>query len=130
MTTAADVLVVDDVDDNRTMYAEYLRHKGLIVEEASDGEEAITKVRRLEPAVIVMDLSMPIVDGWEATRRIKADNALRASWIIAVTGHGEPHLGDRARNAGVDDIVIKPCTPAALYERIAATGRVRDRRRR
>lgn len=64
------------------MYADYMRHRGLDVEEASDGEEAIARARRLKPAVIVMDLSLPNVDGWEATRRIKADRSLRDPWVI------------------------------------------------
>lgn len=110
------VLIVDDYEDGRAMYAEYLRSRGLRVEEAADGAEAIERARALRPAVILMDMSMPKVDGWEATRVIKADLDLRGVCIIALTGHGEAKYLASAREAGVDAIVVKPCTPDAVLE--------------
>ncbi|MGH7270183.1 MAG: response regulator, partial [Polyangiaceae bacterium] len=66
-------MVVDDFDDNRTMYAEYLSHCGYDVEQASNGREAVDVALKRIPDVIVMDVSLPVMDGWEATRQIKAD---------------------------------------------------------
>ncbi|HUG54864.1 MAG TPA: response regulator, partial [Vicinamibacteria bacterium] len=81
------ILVVDDTLDARELYAEYLRIAGLRAEVAEDGYEAVAKATALRPSVIIMDLSMPRMDGWEATRRIKANPATRDIPIIALTGH-------------------------------------------
>ena len=67
------ILVVDDFEDNRAMYVEYLQFQGFRVAEAVNGEEAVARTRELLPPIVVMDLSLPVMDGWEATRRIKAD---------------------------------------------------------
>ena len=84
MTNAADsskplVLVVDDYQDAREMYAEYLEFSGFRVEQATNGAEALDKAFALLPDVILMDLSLPIIDGWEATRRLKGDERTRTS---------------------------------------------------
>ena len=101
------VLVVDDFEDNRAMYVEYLEFHGFRVAEAVNGEEAIAQTRSLQPAVIVMDLSLPVVDGWEATRQLKADPATKHIIIIALTGHAEPSHARNAHDAGCDEFVAK-----------------------
>lgn len=114
------VLVVDDYEDNREMYAEYFRYAGYDVALAENGVEAVNKARALMPDVIIMDLSLPLLDGWEATHRLKTDRKTRGIWIIALTGHGERHFVDAARKAGVDDFVLKPLIPEELTRRVAA----------
>ena len=80
------VLVVDDFADAREMYGEYLKFCGFRVAEAQNGVEAIEKAKRLKPDLILMDLSMPVVDGWEATRRLKADSTTKAIPVVALDG--------------------------------------------
>ena len=112
------VLIVDDFEDNRVMYVEYLQFQGFRVAEAVNGQEAIEQTQKLMPVVIVMDLSLPVMDGWEATRRIKADPKTKHIVVIALTGHAEPAHAKKARDAGCDDFVAKPCLPEALVARI------------
>lgn len=114
------VLVVDDFEDNRVMYAEYLQFNGLRVAEAVNGEEAVRRTKELQPSVVVMDLSLPVMDGWEATRRIKADPATANIRVIALTGHAEPAHAKKALDAGCDDFVPKPCLPADLLAKVRA----------
>src|SRR5687767_1764883 len=84
------ILVVDDFEDNRAMYVEYLQFQGMRVVEAVNGEEAVARATELLPAVIIMDLSLPVMDGWEATRRIKSARKTKHIKVIALTGHAEP----------------------------------------
>lgn len=112
------VLVVDDFEDNRAMYVEYLQFQGFHVAEAVNGLEAVERTHALMPVVIVMDLSLPVMDGWEATRRIKADPRTKHIRVIALTGHAEPAHAKKAFDAGCDDFVAKPCLPENLLARI------------
>jgi CheY-like chemotaxis protein len=112
------VLVVDDFEDNREMYVEYLQFHGFRVVEAVNGQEAVERTRRLLPLVVVMDLSLPVMDGWEATRRIKADPRTKRIRVIALTGHAEPAHAKKALEAGCDDFVAKPCLPDNLLSKI------------
>ena len=117
------VLVVDDFDDNREMYAEYLRFKGYDVAEAANGEDAVELTQRLQPDLVCMDLSLPGVDGWEATRRIKADERTRHIPVVVVTGHALEQDNESAVAAGGDAFLTKPCLPerlAAEVERMLA----------
>jgi len=108
------VLVADDFADNRELYATTFAAAGYQVEQAENGQEALDIIGRRRPAVVVMDLSMPVLDGWEATKRIKADPATRDIVIIAVTGHATNFGLQRAREAGADAVVAKPCLPRDL----------------
>ena len=116
--TAADsrplVLVVDDYQDAREMYAEYLSFSGFRVAEASNGLEAVEKAFSLRPDVILMDLSLPGMDGWAATRQLKTDERTRAIPVVALTGHALAGASDGARQAGCDAFVTKPCLPDEL----------------
>jgi CheY-like chemotaxis protein len=112
------VLVVDDFEDNRAMYVEYLAFHGLRVAEAVNGREAVERVMSLVPDVVVMDLSLPVLDGWEATRRIKANPKTRHVRVIALTGHAEPAHAKKALDAGCDDFVAKPCLPESLLSKV------------
>jgi two-component system cell cycle response regulator DivK len=112
------ILVVDDVADNREMYMEYLKFAGFGVMGAVDGATAIEVARSHHPAVIIMDLSMPGVDGCDATRIIKADPSTRDILIFAVTGHAEASYREKAISAGCDLFIAKPCSPPELVEHI------------
>src|SRR6185369_4043503 len=108
------VLVVDDYEDAREMYAEYLQYSGFRVAEARTGVEAMEKAFELVPDLILMDLSLPVMDGWEATRRLKADARTKAIPVVALTGHALAGHSEGARKAGCDAFVTKPCLPDAL----------------
>ncbi|AKF79348.1 chemotaxis protein CheY [Myxococcus fulvus 124B02] len=112
------VLVVDDFDDAREMYAEYLEFVGFEVVTARDGLEAVAKAQEGEPDIILMDLSLPVMDGWEATRRIKQDSRTRDIPVMALTGHVLAGNAENARDAGADEFVAKPCLPQDLENKI------------
>jgi two-component system cell cycle response regulator DivK len=116
--TAPMVLIVDDFDDNRQMYAEYLNYCGFRVAEASDGAEAVATAIALVPDIIVMDLSLPVLDGWEATRRLKSDARTRHIPVVALTGHALEGHSVGAREAGCDAFLAKPCLPEKLLETV------------
>lgn len=108
------ILVVDDYQDAREMYAEYLQYSGFRVAEAKNGNEAVAQARSLRPDLILMDLSLPGMDGWEATRVLKADDATKHIPIVALTGHALAGASEGARKAGCDSFVTKPCLPDDL----------------
>ena len=108
------ILVVDDYQDAREMYAEYLQFSGFRVAEAKNGNEAVEQAFALRPDLILMDLSLPGMDGWEATRRLKADDATKHIPIVALTGHALAGASEGARKAGCDSFVTKPCLPDDL----------------
>ena len=108
------VLVVDDVDHGREIFAEYLEFRGFRVATAADGLEAIQKTHELLPDVVLMDLSLPGIDGWEATRRLKQDPATQDIPIIALTAHALASAHDKARAVGCNSVVTKPCLPKDL----------------
>ncbi len=108
------VLVVEDFDDAREMYRDYLEFAGFRVETARDGREGIEKARALQPDLILMDLSLPGIDGWEATRLLKAAPETRQIIIIALSAHALATEGERARAAGCDGFIAKPCLPPDL----------------
>ena len=112
------VLIVDDYDDNREMYSSYLEFAGLRVAEASNGRDALTKTRELMPDLIVMDLSLPGIDGWQATRAIKQDTNTRHILVLALTGHALEGASAGARDAGCDGFLTKPCLPEDLCREI------------
>ena len=108
------ILVVDDYQDAREMYAEYLQFSGFRVAEARNGNEAVTQAFELKPDLILMDLSLPGMDGWEATRLLKADDRTRHIPIVALTGHALAAASEGAKKAGCDAFVTKPCLPDDL----------------
>ena len=120
------VLVVDDYADARAMYAAWLEVSGYRVAEASTAAEALALARAEPPAAILMDLSLPGLDGLEATRRLKADPVTAAVPVLAITGHVESRVADAALAAGCDAFIVKP-SPAedvvAAITRLLATPR-------
>ena len=108
------VLVVDDVAHGREIFAEYLEFRGFRVATAADGLEALDKAFELLPDIILMDLSLPQLDGWEATKRLKGDDRTKTIPIIALTAHALASAHDKAMAAGCDSVVTKPCVPKDL----------------
>jgi CheY-like chemotaxis protein len=112
------VLVVEDYQDAREMYGEYLRFSGFDVIEASNGLEAIEQATVQQPDIVLMDLALPKMDGWEATRQLKSDARTKSIPIVALTGHALAGHADSALKAGCDAFVTKPCLPDALVAEI------------
>ncbi len=108
------VLIIDDGEDNRLMYRHYLEREGYRVAEAADAPTGIALAKELTPAIVIMDLSMPGMDGWEATKILKDDPVTSAIGIIALSAFREPEYRQRARQAGADFFVTKPCLPREL----------------
>jgi two-component system, cell cycle response regulator DivK len=112
------VLLVDDLADQRQIYKEYLEYGGFAVELASSAPDGIAKAIELQPDIIVMDLSMPGIDGFEATRVLKAVSLTRHIPVVALTAHGPYLPREWAVDAGCDDYLNKPLLPHDLAERI------------
>ncbi|HXG03007.1 MAG TPA: response regulator [Candidatus Binatia bacterium] len=112
------ILVCDDNAEDREMYATYFLAMGYRVQTATDGDMAFRYAVESRPDAIVMDLSMPRVDGWEATRRLKTDGRTRHIPVIACTGHAFGASVERALVVGCDAYVVKPCRPSDLLKEI------------
>ena len=108
------VLLVEDQSDLRQLYARQLTISGFDVIEADNGEDAVARTSEHTPDVVLMDLSLPVVDGWEATRRLKNDERTAHIPIVALTAHDGSGELQRATRAGCDWFVPKPCPPEAL----------------
>ena len=102
------VLVVDDDESNRYMLSRRLEFRGYLVVTATDGREAVERARTEAPCLILMDVTLPVLDGLAATRELKSVPELKGIPIIALTAHAGPEDRDRAREAGCDDYDTKP----------------------
>jgi two-component system, cell cycle response regulator DivK len=112
------ILVVEDQEDNRQILRDLLANAGFEMIEAEDGQQALTQAAKHKPDLILMDIQLPLLDGYEATRRIKADPALNAIPIIVVTSYALSGDEDKAHAAGCDAYVAKPFSPRALLAKI------------
>jgi two-component system cell cycle response regulator DivK len=108
------ILIVDDNDDNRRILRDLLTHAGMEVIEALSGEDAVARAMTERPDLVLMDIQLPDIDGYEATRRIKAEPALSQLPVIAVTSYALSGDEAKARAAGCDGYVAKPFSPRAL----------------
>lgn len=117
--------MVEDNEMNRDMLSRRLARRGYEVLVALDGGEGIAMARSQAPDLILMDLSLPVVDGWEATRRIKAEVGTRAIPVIALTAHAMAGDEEKARSAGCDDFDTKPVELPRLLTKIEALLRPR-----
>ena len=113
------VLLVEDHADTRQMYAEFLGQQFRVVE-AADGQQAIDMMRAGAPDLLITDLSLPVLDGFEVIARMRVDPALRAVPIICLSGYGGHAHDARAREAGCDRVLQKPCLPDALADAATA----------
>ena len=112
------ILIVEDQSELRQLYAHELTMSGFDVIEAANGAEAITHTSERFPDIVLMDLSLPIVDGWEATRRLKIDTRTAHIPVVALTAHDGSGELQRATRAGCDWFVPKPCQPHDLIEEV------------
>lgn len=112
------VLIVDDYSDTCDMYAAYLDLAGFRSLKANDGYEALRLAADHLPDVILMDLGLPGIDGYEVTRRLKNDLRTRHIPVIALTAHATPQQFDRLVANGFDDLILKPCLPDVLAEEV------------
>ena len=116
----AKILLVEDNEMNRDMLSRRLQRRGHEVLVAGDGADGVAKARAEVPGLILMDMSLPILDGWEATRQIKADPATSGIPIIALTAHAMSEDRERALSAGCDDYDTKPVEFPRLIGKIDA----------
>jgi two-component system, cell cycle response regulator DivK len=112
------ILVVEDIDFNRDLVVQLLEEKYHVIE-AVNGQEGLELAERERPELILMDLSLPVIDGWEATRRLKANDDLRSIPVIALTAHAMKGDEEKALAAGCDDYLVKPLDEDELMARIA-----------
>ena len=110
------VLVVDDFADGRDIARAVLASAGIATVEAANGYDALTQAREHHPDVVVLDLAMPGMDGWEVTRRLKEDPCTADVRILGFTAHAEQAALRRALHAGCDAILTKPCPPKVLVQ--------------
>jgi CheY-like chemotaxis protein len=118
MADSKSVLLVEDNEDNRIIYATALRYAGYNVIEAITGVEGVNGAREHKPDLILMDISVPELDGWEATAILKADASTKHIPIVAVTAHALPGDEERSLRAGCDGYLAKPISPAALVAEV------------
>jgi two-component system cell cycle response regulator DivK len=112
------ILVVEDQEDNRRILRDLLTNVGFQLVEAEDGAEGVAAAETHRPDLILMDIQMPIVDGYEATRQIKANPTLKSIPVIVVTSYALSGDEEKARAAGCDDYITKPYSPRQLLAKI------------
>lgn len=112
------VLLVEDNEDNLVVYRTILEHVGYGVIEARDGEQGVDRAREYHPDLILMDISIPKIDGWEATRRLKSEDATREIPIIALTAHALDEDRVKAVAAGCNGYLAKPIEPRRVVEEV------------
>lgn len=114
------LLLVEDNEENRDGLSRHLTRKGFDVQVAVDGQQGVEMARAIVPDLIVMDMSLPVLDGWEATRRLKADSATRHIPVIALTAHAMAGDREKALQAGCDEYDTKPVEFARLLGKVQA----------
>jgi CheY-like chemotaxis protein len=112
------ILLAEDFEDARELYRDYLEFSGFAVRTATNGREAIDQALALQPDIILMDASMPVLDGWQATRELKANPATKDIPILALTAHAFDDARKEAKAVGCDGFVTKPCLPDDLVTRV------------
>jgi two-component system cell cycle response regulator DivK len=121
------VLLAEDFEDARDLYRDYLEFSGFTVHTVANGRDAIAQARALMPDIILMDASMPVLDGWQATREIKTHPTTKHIPVVALTAHAFEDAKQEARAVGCDGFVTKPCLPDDLVSQVRA---VLDRTKR
>jgi CheY-like chemotaxis protein len=111
------ILIVEDDEFSRDLLTQLLEDDYEILP-AADGATCIEMAKRERPDLILMDLSLPVIDGWEATRRIKMNASLKSIPIIAITAHTMPQDEEKTRDAGCDDYITKPIDEVLLFEKL------------
>ena len=112
------ILVVEDTEDNRQIIRDLLTSAGYEMIEALDGAQGVAMAAEHKPDLILMDIQMPVMDGYEATRRIKADPALKSIPVIAVTSYALSGDEEKTRAAGCDGYIAKPYSPRQMLAKV------------
>jgi CheY-like chemotaxis protein len=112
------ILLAEDFEDARELYRDYLEFSGFSVLTANNGREAIEQAETVQPDIILMDASMPVLDGWQATRELKANPATQHIPVVALTAHAFDDARREAKEVGCDGFVTKPCLPDDLVTKI------------
>jgi two-component system, cell cycle response regulator DivK len=112
------LLIVDDFEGVQHPYRYLLTQEGFRVEFATDGQDAVNKALTLQPDVIFMDVSLPVFDGWEATRRLRADERTKKIPVVLLTGFGDESARAHVVEAGFDGMLSKPCKPAEIHAEV------------
>lgn len=115
------VLLAEDFEDARELYRDYLQFSGFTVHTVANGRDAIAQAVLLQPDLILMDASMPVLDGWQATRELKNNPATRHIPVLALTAHAFDDARQQSVAVGCDGFVPKPCLPDDLVSRIRET---------
>ncbi len=115
------VLLIEDFDDAREMYAEYLEFNGLRVAGAADAVRGLQMADELQPSIILMDAALPGLSGWDAIKELKANPRTKHIPVLMMTGHVLGDARDRALSAGADGFIPKPCLPDELTRHIVET---------
>jgi two-component system, cell cycle response regulator DivK len=108
------ILVVEDDRETRQFYSEALERDGFVIDQAHNGHQALEKALQSSPNLILTDIAVPGIDGIELCKRLRSDARTRAIPVLAVTGYSDRHYPDRARTAGADHVLIKPCDAEML----------------
>jgi two-component system, cell cycle response regulator DivK len=116
------ILLVEDNEMNRDMLSRRLERRGFVVVMAVDGGEGVAMSKTERPDIVLMDMSLPVMNGWEATRAIRADTTTSAIPVIALTAHSMPGDREKAMEAGCDDYDTKPVDLPRLLAKMAALG--------
>jgi CheY-like chemotaxis protein len=114
------VLLAEDFEDARELYRDYLEFSGFSVLTVDNGRDAIDQALTVQPDIILMDASMPVLDGWQATRELKANPKTKHIPVLALTAHAFDDARREAKDVGCDGFVTKPCLPDDLVSRIRA----------
>ena len=112
------VLVAEDSEDLREAYVDWFVYKGVRAEQAASGPETLQMAFEVRPSVVVMDLSLPGLDGFEVARRLRQDERTATVPLIALTGHADAAIEKRARASGFDAYLVKPCLPEQLLAEV------------
>ena len=108
------ILIVEDDPETREFYSDALARDGFVIDQAHNGHQALEKALQSSPNLILTDIAVPGIDGIELCKRLRSDARTRAIPVLAVTGHDDRHYSDRARVAGADRVLIKPCDAEML----------------
>ena len=114
------ILLAEDFEDARELYRDYLEFSGFSVQTANNGREAVDQAIALQPDIILMDASMPVLDGWQATRELKANPTTKHIPVLALTAHAFDDARQEAKAVGCDGFVTKPCLPDDLVNKVRA----------
>ena len=114
------ILLAEDFEDARELYRDYLEFSGFSVKTANNGRDAIAQAVALQPDIILMDASMPVLDGWQATRELKSNPSTKHIPVLALTAHAFDDARREAKDVGCDGFVTKPCLPDDLVNKVRA----------